>query len=861
LTSADETKVAKPRETTTAVERLLRRPRGRPRTDGHCEAIGRSNPLRWFTAAVWLCWVALVAGCYEKGNSPPPLSFEATFVSSRFYVAPNMRASYEMQLSGEPMALFLGYNLCGFDRTLTLTDQYSSGCNGQYVTDPLGYALAVESYEYSRQPVNNVGLESGAGLSLQFGPVLNPDQVTGDAAFTLLSNRFQQFAAETNTGGPQQTNLILSPAPGGINPANPYGWPGLWMEFAEFADFDPGISPQAYIQLPIWKGGTALNTCSLSSGSISYGAGLAGGGGVLVGTYECDYTSLNLSASCEDLGGAECRDSKVNKVLLPEALGYAAWTQASWCIGYWGSLRDTAGHSISQVDPADRPLIGQPGNQVVGRYPDSTDPNRIRTLAGSPGVYFGDIPMDGWQGLTMMEELDNKSQLLLGSVEVPDGGTVALLSSDGVTLQGAPSIAAADAYSYDSPLLYFPAAVAVVEQPTTQYPIENNLYFPQPVSTAILDGSSSLAALSGLIGGFSEAFALTDRNNAAVGGSLPFEATFDGDPFPEDDGKPDGEATLHDRTLGILKIALVDLDRLHFDPVHRVLVDSATVKAGSSGAGVSITRGTRVTTVELAESIVSLRNAYRALTGSLQAATNITPDIGNSTSALDAASLNGAPFPETLTNHLRQLISQEADFLATSLVGPSGAVSNGYDLSSDTADPTPTVLESETGAIRGLLEAYLATSNESYRDLAATVYQDLQARFWMTDVRCFRTTAGVDDLMQFTPVRFGLLSGALRAYYELVASDPSDGEEATLLLAQIKRMYKLVLNGWDDVNQDNRIQYPAECNEARLEMGERALTGELGHPGQVDRDSDCVKEISNVRLPAALGAELDLSRR
>ena len=59
-------------------------------------------------------------------------------------------------------------------------------------------------------------------------------------------------------------------------------------------------------------------------------------------------------------------------------------------------------------------------------------------------------------------------------------------------------------------------------------------------------------------------------------------------------------------------------------------------------------------------------------------------------------------------------------------------------------DPSPTALESEASAIRGLLDAYLATSDTNYRIAAERVYADLDARFWMSDVRAFRTTAGVE---------------------------------------------------------------------------------------------------------------------
>jgi hypothetical protein len=375
----------------------------------------------------------------------------------------------------------------------------------------------------------------------------------------------------------------------------------------------------------------------------------------------------------------------------------------------------------------------------------------------------------------------------------------------------------------------------------------------------IADAGSTLAGLSGLLGGFAEAFAITDRNNLNVGGSTPFLATFDGDPFPSDDGQPDGESTLHDRVLGVIKIALVDLDRLHWNPIGNVLVDSASVVNGVP------TPGTTVTTVELTESILALRNVYRGLNGTLQLYSNDTPDTQGIASALDSAPLPGATYTGTLASHILTLIAAQADFLSSKLISTSGVVANGYDLSTNTADPSATDVAAEAAAIRGLLEAYLATSQESYRTQAIAVYQDLLNRFWMPDAMIFETTYGQSSPMAYTPLRFGMLSGAQRQYYKLVASNAGREAEAATLLLHMKRLYKLVLNGWNDLNQDDRIQYPAECvngqNAGGLEMGERALTNELGNPGDDgDREKDCVREISFVDLPAALGAELDLSR-
>ncbi|MHB8417523.1 MAG: hypothetical protein ACYDCL_05580 [Myxococcales bacterium] len=777
-------------------------------------------------------------GACTGSGAPSAKPLAAQLAGSRFDVTSAMRAAYEMQLSGEPFALFLGYNLCGFNRTLTLTDQYSSDCKSDYVTDPLGYALAVESFEYSKQPTNNLSFESGAGLSLEFGPILNPTGASGAPAAALLASRFQELAAEAKAGGPANTNLIVAPAPP-LNPLNYFGWPGLWPVFAEFDSFDPAIAP-----VP-----GRVNSCTFTGSAGSFAYGGASNVGLRIANYECDYNSLNLETAClPNSSGASdpaaCRDGKVDKTLTPSALGYAAWNQALLVSTYWKSLQDTAGHPISSVTPGDLPQVGQPNNQVVGAFPDPTDPLRIRTLAGAPGTYLGDTPMEGWQGLTMLDELDNKAQFLLTSL---------LATGDGA-LTGT-SILAADGYGADSPLLYFPAAVSVTEAPTAVYPIEADLYFPRPAALAISDGRSLLAGLSGLVGGFSAAFALTDRRNPGAGGAVPFLATFDGDPFPEDDGLPDGEATLHDRALGLLEIALVDLTRLHFDPLAQVLVDAAAVSDGG------VTRGTSVTTPELAEAIAALRNAERALGGSLAANLDLLPDGQGVAGALDSAPDGGAGDAAGRVATILALIGDEADFLASRLVAQDGAVANGYDLSGRAPDPSPTLLESETGAIRGLLDAYLATSEERYRELAVEVYQDLQRRFWMADIGGFRTTAGVDSPMKFTPLRFGLLSGALRQYYELVASAASRQAEGVQLLAEVKRTYKLVLNGWDDIDHDDEIQYPAECLSGRLEMGERALTGELGHPADHgDRDSDCVREISIVGLPAALGAELDLSR-
>jgi hypothetical protein len=127
----------------------------------------------------------------------------------------------------------------------------------------------------------------------------------------------------------------------------------------------------------------------------------------------------------------------------------------------------------------------------------------------------------------------------------------------------------------------------------------------------------------------------------------------------------------------------------------------------------------------------------------------------------------------------------------------------------------------------------------------------------------------------FTPRRFGILQGALRDSYELIGLLPGNEALGALIQDRVGRLNKLVLNGWDDRDQDQLISWPSECaqlglgpdgktmGKGGLQMGERVLTAESGSlddftpAGGVrtittDREHDCVPEISAAGLPSAL---------
>jgi hypothetical protein len=735
---------------------------------------------------------SLSCGKLPSGVPTPSRYFDARMDDHTFVVADHFLASIEMQISGEPLAQLLGKNLAGYNRFSKFPDLYTDD-SGFTTVDPMSYSMAIESYEYSKQPMNNTSFESGAGLSLAWGPLLNPQALTGDAAFVLLRDRLQHLAAQAGAAGPAGSNWVIAPAPT-ANPLNVYGWPGYWPVFAEFRSFDPDMAPT----------GGATRGCSVVGGYAASMMGLQ-----TVGDYECGYNSLNLPQ----------RETQVTKLIEPAALGFALWKQGLWVINYWQSLHDAAGNPVTEVAAADLPAVGQPGS----------------------GIFLGDVALEGWQGLSMLDEMDNKAAWMLTRA----------LTSDGVTLGGFASTKEALAYDYTSPLRWWPATVAVAEVGGAEPAAGSSWkYFPQPTGLTVADGRSRLRGLAALAGGWSELFALTDAHNAEVGGLPGPRATFDGDPFAADNQLPDGEESPHDRALANLKVALIDIDRLHFDAAHAVLVDDAT----------PATYGTTVTTVDAAYTIVALRTAYRALSSSLTLYSNDTPDAHGGPSALDGSPLAGAP--AEIGDRILELIAAEADFLADKLVGDGGDVANGLELAANRPDATATRVESEAAAIRGLLDAYLATSNVRYRVVAEKVYADFDRRFWMRDVRALRTTAGVDHEQVWTPIAFGTVQGALRQYWKLVGRRPGNERTGNEILERIQRLNKLVANGWDDANADNRVQYPDECTGAGLQMAERLLTGELSHfLDEGDRDHDCVPEIAAARLPAALAAKIVLQRR
>ena len=210
----------------------------------------------------------LLAACHGSSSpapdaaTPTPPSITATVTSTRFVTREHMLAAGEMQISGEPFAQAMGRNLADYSRDHVPPDIYfddSPTAAGPWIDLP-GFSTAVESYEYSKQPMNNLAFESGAGTSLVYGPLVNTerDRRGGDRAARragpALRGRLERARPVRVRGrhvSGEQPERRHQPDRRGHAAENPLGWPGIWPTNHVFASFDPTIDPTGDIALAL----------------------------------------------------------------------------------------------------------------------------------------------------------------------------------------------------------------------------------------------------------------------------------------------------------------------------------------------------------------------------------------------------------------------------------------------------------------------------------------------------------------------------------------------------------------------------------------------------------------------------------
>ena len=279
----------------------------------------------------------------------------------------------------------------------------------------------------------------------------------------------------------------------------------------------------------------------------------------------------------------------------------------------------------------------------------------------------------------------------------------------------------------------------------------------------------------------------------------------------------------------MIRVAVVDADWLHCDPATGILVDEVALD------GAVATRGTTASTVTAAYAILGLRTVTRSLSSQLELYSNNTPDTALGVTPLDRLPLRLPGDPDqTFGGRAHALLVSEADLLLDHLTDPTGRAWTGWDVVAGAPVSDDEALDAHMAAVRGLFGAYLATGDTRYRDRAITVFDRAAAVFYDPRARIWSQDPAPVDEVTWDPVRFALLQSALRDMYELVATRPGGEDRAAPIEAWLGRLDKLVLNGWNDRDLDELVDWPDECVDVvddlprgGLQRGERTLTGEI----------------------------------
>jgi hypothetical protein len=719
----------------------------------------------------------------------PRIPVYSEVLSDRVNVQQLLFAAGEMQISGEPFASgFAGRNLGDYDRNYIPPNQYILNNGGD---DPIPITdLFGFGTAVESYEYSKYYMNMEIQESTAGVSLANGPVVATLPGATSLDRLRARMQDLLSNSGTDIGGYATLPAPTDNN-QNYLGFPGQWPSFLPYADWDPTLNPTlAVVQSCTYQGGY---------GGLGFGT-------TIDPLYECAYNTTHLVN----------RDQQVDKVLVPAVLGFATWKEALWAIDFAGRVHDTCNNQVNTINPRDLTTVGQHGNSVT-----ATD------FGACVGTYIGSSSLEGMWGLTMMGAMDNEAEWLIDSAT----------TTDGQTLTGFPSRMAALDYDYTSPLSWFPASMSVTEDETV---------VPYP---AIASVTIDLAAI---LLGHSMFFGTSDPRNVGVGQRVGFQCVFDGDPFPADDGIADGEATVHDRALAVMRVAFLDLDRIHADPTLGVITDTATINGGQ------VTQAGVVTTTTLAHVVIALRQAVLSLNGSISQYG--APDPSPAADLLGI--LNPLPFtPPASTDidggaplfsqRVRQVFMTNAAFVRDVLTEADGTVVNSVTLAGGVATPStgPTTIDTQTAAARALTEAFLMTGDTTYSVRAQAVIRQLATSFYSAPARMYRQTANGADQIIMTPEIFGWLESSLRETYKTLYVPGDPVLDRTVLEDRIERVIKLYLNGWDDLNGDQVIDSPQECLAGRMQMAEQALTGELGRDGlgrpTADRDGDCVIELAH----------------
>ncbi|MCP4326755.1 MAG: hypothetical protein GY787_33990 [Alteromonadales bacterium] len=350
--------------------------------------------------------------------------------------------------------------------------------------------------------------------------------------------------------------------------------------------------------------------------------------------------------------------------------------------------------------------------------------------------------------------------------------------------------------------IYFPHKVAVTDSKVNGVNAIKSL--------KVTDSSSQLEDIWLTLWPVSEFYAYTDQRVKNTAQNPAFTAVFDGKPFAaapkqntdansKNNVKADDAFSL---ASNISNLLFQNIATLHFNEKAGTFVTE--FKDGK--------QGTQVKTFDAAYSIVALSIFQRAQ--------DALP-VGYASADGGDVNLKSVQGKQALA-----MIKAQADFIVKNLVTKNGLVNDGLTLGGKVVSRTS--LETQFAAIRGLVAAFLATGDESYKTAARNVYLAVDKNQFDKNINTWAEQPG--KATTHTAYTSAAISGGLREVILHLKNEEGENNpalELQLLTERYTAWFKTVINGG------------MQLSEWLGDSGENLMKGS----DTVDSDKDGVKQV------------------
>nr|WP_235355907.1 hypothetical protein [Aneurinibacillus migulanus] len=430
------------------------------------------------------------------------------------------------------------------------------------------------------------------------------------------------------------------------------------------------------------------------------------------------------------------------------------------------------------------------GDFLGGTHKKDTDEEleaKSSTDDKDPNIRLGVSSVDGMQGMILAEQMWNKASYIRDSL---------FYNSQ----TGKFEKATGTAYDPKKQLVYLPHAVMVTENGDKEYTNAQAL--------SVKDPRSILKDQWLMLWPAAEFFSMTDQREANSNTNPAFRAVYDGKPFPAApkqnvDSRTDNDVAGNDPfsvNRDILLQVFKNIEVMHWNGKEGVFVTEHDGKQ----------QGQHMDTFDAGYTLESLRIFQRAIDGL---------PVGYA-SGDDAKGLGTEEGKAALA-----MIRKQADFLIANMMDESGLVANGWTIGKG-KDPEAPTLMAQTGAIRGLTAAFLATKDEKYRDAARKIYVAMDKKMWDPEAKAYKTSG---DKYEYDAFTAGAVSGAFRMAIASLHNVASDKEK----LPELER--KTVISRYVDF-YDRVIDGPAL--DQGMQVSEFWDTGDFYKEGDKSGNTD-----------------------